>query len=170
MEVVDEFAHGLGWVEDELMQRCSHALFADGRTWLIDPLDAPVVDELASVAGVIQLLDRHERDCAAIAARLGVPHHAIPQQPIEQFEFVPIRMKRRWREVALWWPAEHVLVCADALGTARYFRLFGGRLGLHPFLRLRRPKQLAALTPQVILCGHGRGVLNDAAAALAAAL
>jgi len=174
VEVVDEFEHGFGWIQDELMQRCSHALVADGQVWVIDPVaDAGVEERIRGAgrpAGVVQLLDRHARDCAAIADRLGVAHEEVPEQPLGPFEFVAVRMKRRWREVALWWPERRVLVCADALGSAAYFRLGHGRLGVHPLLRLQPPRQLAALAPDVILCGHGRGVLSDAAAALAKAL
>jgi hypothetical protein len=32
------------WVEEEFMERCSHALAADAGTWLIDPVDRPRVD------------------------------------------------------------------------------------------------------------------------------
>jgi myo-inositol-1(or 4)-monophosphatase len=35
----DEAAFGFGWIRDELIGRCSHALVADGRVWLVDPLD-----------------------------------------------------------------------------------------------------------------------------------
>jgi hypothetical protein len=156
------------WVEDEFLARASHALVAEGRTWLVDPVDNPRVDELQNVAGVIQLLDRHNRDCAALASRFGVAHHVVPQEPVGPFEFLTIRMSRGWREVALWWPAERVLVCADALGTARYFRAGSERLGVHPLLRLRPPN--LSVQPEVILCGHGPGIFTDADAALREAL
>jgi hypothetical protein len=174
MEAVDEFGAGFGWIRHEFLQRCSHALVADGRVWLIDPVDDAGVEErvraAGTPAGVIQLLDRHSRDCVALANRLGVPHHVVPLDPVGPFEFVSVRMGRRWREVALWWPQQRVLVCADALGTVGYFGFRRGRLALHPFLRLRRPRQLAALAPDVILCGHGRGVFVDTTAALHKAL
>ena len=168
MEVVDEFDGGFGWLADEFLQRCSHALVVDGEVWLVDPVD----DELATRAGkptaVVQLLDRHNRDCAEIAARYGVPHHVVPGQKLGPFEFLPVRDKRRWREVALWWPERRVLVCADALGTVGYFRAGGERLGVHPLLRLRPPS--FDVRPDAILCGHGRGVFEDADAALREAL
>jgi hypothetical protein len=174
VEAVDEFAGGFGWIEEGFMHRCSHALVVDGRVWLIDPVDEDGVEERVrasgSPAGVIQLLDRHKRDCAGLATRLGVPHHVVPQERVGPFEVLPVRRKRRWQEVALWWPDARVLVCADALGTARYFRLGRGRLGVHPLLRLRRPRQLAGVAPEIILCGHGRGVFDDAASALRDAL
>jgi hypothetical protein len=156
------------WIEDEFMERCSHALLAEGRAWLVDPVDNPHVGELAGVAGVIQLLDRHERDCAQLAARFGVRHHVVPQERVGPFEFLPIKASRRWREVALWWPECSTLVCADALGTAEYYRAGNERLAVHPLLRLRPPR--FDVHPQAILCGHGAGVSEDADAALREAL
>ena len=164
MEHVEE------WVEDGFLQRASHALLVDGRAWLVDPVDDARIDELNNPAGVIQLLDRHKRDCVAVANRLGVAHHVVPEQPIGPFEFVPIRRTRSWKEVALWWPEERVLVSADALGTVGYFRARSERLGVHPLLRLRPPRQLRTLSPRAILCGHGHGVFEDAEAALTEAL
>lgn len=162
MEGVEE------WIEDEFMERCSHGLTVDGRTWLIDPVDNPRVDTLQNVAGVIQLLDRHNRDCAAIAKRLGVQHHVVPRDAIPPFVFIDIRRNRRWNEVALWWGDCRILVCADALGTAAYFRAGDERLGVHPLLRLRPPR--LEVQPQAVLCGHGPGVFDDADAALGEAL
>jgi hypothetical protein len=157
----DEGEGTLGWVVDEFMERCSHALVADGRVWLVDPLDGSGVEErvrgLGEPAGVLQLLDRHGRDCATLAARLGVPHHrlALGDAP---FEAIPLANWRRSRELALWWPERRVLVCADALGTARYFRGPRERLAVHPLLRLTPPRRLAALEPERVLVGHGTGV------------
>jgi hypothetical protein len=156
----DEGEGTLGWVVDEFMERCSHALAADGRVWLVDPLDGNGVEErvraLGEPAGVLQLLDRHGRDCAALAARLGVPHHrlALGDAP---FEAIQLSNWRRSRELALWWPERRVLVCADALGTARYFRGPGERLAVHPLLRLTPPRRLAGLEPERVLVGHGTG-------------
>jgi hypothetical protein len=150
------------------MERCSHALTVDGRTWLIDPVDNPRIDELENVAGVIQLLDRHNRDCAVIAARLGVEHHVVPRASTIPFAFLNVRRRRRWNEVALWWPERRVLVCAEALGTAAYYRAGDERLAVHPVLRLWPPR--FDVQPDVILCGHGPGVFDDADAALREAL
>jgi hypothetical protein len=128
MRFVDDQDFGFGWVaDDETVRRTSHALVVDGGVWFVDPVDWPEAEERARLLGeprgVIQLLDRHNRDCAALAVRLGVPHHALPAR-IEhaEFEFLPIARNRWWREVALWWPARRVLVCADAVGTLAYFR------------------------------------------------
>lgn len=168
----DELDGGFGWIVPEFMERCSHALVVGGRVWLIDPVDGDGVEERARAAGepagVIQLLDRHNRDSAAFAARLGVPAHVVPREPIPPFSFLPLLDRRRWREVALWWPERRVLVCADVLGTAAYYRGGDERLAVHPLLRLRPPR--LTVQPEVILCGHGEGVLSDAGAALREAL
>jgi glyoxylase-like metal-dependent hydrolase (beta-lactamase superfamily II) len=169
----DQLDGSFGWIVEELMERCSHALVVDGHVWVIDPVGADGVEEriraAGKPAGVIQLLDRHNRDCAPLAARLGVPHHVVPVQPIGPFSLLPIRMRRGWREVALWWSQRRLLVCADALGTAAYYRGGGERLAVHPLLRLRPPR-LSGIQPEVIFCGHGEGVFAGADEALREAL
>lgn len=171
----DEFEAGFGWIVDEFMERCSHALVVDGRVWVIDPVDGDGVEErvraAGTPAGVLQLLDRHNRDCAALAARLGVRHHLVPQGSLGPFACIAVKNSRSWNEIAIWWPERRVLVCADALGTTQYFCAGNERLGVHPLLRVRPPRrQLGALQPDVILCGHGEGVFDDAGAALREAL
>jgi hypothetical protein len=175
VEFCDEFDGGCGWLVDEFMERCSHALVAGESVWLIDPLDGDGVEErirdAGRPAGVLQLLDRHNRDCASLAERLGVAHHVVPQETIGPFEFLPIGTSRRWSEVALWWPEQSVLVCGDALGTARYFRSGSERLAVHPLLRWFPPRrQLGRVQPATVLCGHGAGVFDGADAALREAL
>lgn len=162
---------GFGWIVDELLLRCSHALVAEGRVWLVDPLEGDGVEErvraVGEPAGVIQLLDRHDRDCAGFGRRLGVPHHVVPREPIEgaPFEFLPVRLSRFWKEVALWWPERGILVCGDALGTVPDLRVGGERLALHPLLRLLPPRRsLGGVEPRHVLCGHGEGVHGDEAA------
>ncbi len=171
----DEFDGGFGWIVDEFMERCSHALVEDGRVWVIDPVDGEGVEDriraAGTPAGVLQLLDRHNRDCTALAARLGVRHHVVPQGSLGPFALIAVKNSRSWNEVALWWPGRRLLVCADALGTAPYYRAGDERLAVHPLLRVRAPRrQLGALQPDVILCGHGEGVLENAGAALREAL
>src|SRR3954467_10156555 len=78
---------GLSWVMDDAMERACHALRDDdGHVWLVDPAraDEPraAAAALGRAAGVIQLLDRHNRDCAALAATLQVPHLRVPQQDV----------------------------------------------------------------------------------------
>jgi hypothetical protein len=174
-QLTDEWEGGFGWTLDEFMRRTSHALVVEGRVWLIDPIDTPELDErvraLGEPAGVLQLLDRHERGCAAWAQRLGVPHlrgwESVGGAP---FDVLRIRSRRSWREVALWEQQARTLVCADVLGTATYFRAPGERIGLHPLLRLFPPHALAGVAPARILCGHGVGIAEDAAEALHEAL
>ncbi len=168
---------GFGWKMDERLQRCSHALVGHEGVWIFDPVAwEPALEriaELGKVAGVVQLLDRHQRDCADVAARFGVPHFAVPVRgiPASGLEIAVIANSRFWREVAVWMPSRQALVCADALGTIRYFRAGDEPVGVHPFLRLKPPKALARFEPQHILCGHGAGVHGpDAPAALENAL
>lgn len=174
MRFCDEQDFGFGWIDDDdPIRRTSHALVADGGVWLIDPVAWPEAEErareLGEPRGVLQLLDRHGRSCAAIAAELGVPHHVVPTQ-VAPFELLPVLGNRFWREVALWWPERRVLVVADALGTVAYFRARGEPIGVHPLLRLRPPRSLRRVYPEHILTGHGEGVHEDAAVALHGAL
>ncbi len=149
----DESELGFGWIVAEFMERCSHALVDRGRVWLVDPVLGEGIEERTRAAGepagVIQLLDRHRRDCAELAQRLGVPHHEVPFDgvPGSPFEVIAVRRRRRWQEVALWWPERRVLVCADAVGTARYYRAGDERLAVNPLLRLTPPLPLAQIQP-----------------------
>jgi hypothetical protein len=171
---VDETDFGFGWLVAEVRGRSSHALVADGGVWLVDPVDVPGLEERVRGAGeprgVIQLLDRHGRDSAALARRLGVEHVRVPTAEVGPFRTLPIAHMRLWQEVALWWEDRRVLVCADALGTLPYFLAPGERLGVYPGLRLTPPAALAGLEPAHVLVGHGEGVHEDAEEALRRAL
>ena len=164
LRLCDDFGpDGFGWIVDEAITRTSHALAADGKVWFVDALDWPeAIDralELGEPAGVVQLLDRHDRDCAALAARLGVPHVVVPDElPGSPFTFVPVMRRRRWRESALWWPARRTLVVADALATNRFYTAGKAPIGVHLLLRLTPPRALTAYEPERILVGHGEGV------------
>ena len=168
MRLVDEFEGGFGWQLDERMKRTSHAVAAEDGVWLFDPLtwEAALerVRELGEPAGVVQLLDRHERDSPEIAARLGVPHYRVPihELPGSGLETILVVKSRFWRELAVWIPSRQTLVCADALGTVGYFRAGDEPLGVHPLLRLRPPRVLGRYEPQHVLCGHGDGVHGPA--------
>jgi hypothetical protein len=168
----DEHEDCFGWVADERIARTSHALRVDGGVYLIDPLLGEGVEEriraLGEPAAVMQLLDRHNRDCAAWAERLGVPHvrawRGLGGAP---FEALAVYANRVWREVALWEPVSATLVCADALGTLPYFRARGERIGWHPLVRLSPPRSFETVAPSRILVGHGAGLEAGATAALA---
>jgi len=175
---LDEAEWGFGWVSPEKarIRMTGHALAAEGRVWLVDPPAGDVegrIRALGEPAGVIQLLDRHNRACADFAGQLGVPHHRVPFAGLADspFETIPIVRRSFWQESALWWPERRVLVCADALGTVpHYFALGGEQLGVHPLLRATPPRQLGGLEPEHVLCGHGAGVHENATAAVRHAL
>ena len=136
---VDCTPWSVGWIAPtpRTMQRTSHAIAVDGRVWFLDPVDDPEAIaralELGEPAGVVQLLDRHNRDCDSIAGRLGVPLYRLPTTTPDGAPFVPISVVDsrlfRWHEVALWFPALRALVVAEALGTASYFRARGEWVG-----------------------------------------
>ena len=176
---IDEFEHGFGWVPaGETLTRTSHAVAVEGRVWVTDPVDGEGIEEriraLGEPAAVVQLLDRHSRDGPEVAERLGVPLHAVPFDGVQDapFEVLPIVRRKRWQEVALWFPGERILVCADALGSLSYFSGRGEPFGVHPLLRLFPPKRaLGGLEPRHLLFGHGEGHHGeDGGEALAEAL
>ena len=160
----DEFDGGFGWRVDERMQRASHAIAGHDGVWIFDPVAwEPALErlrDLGTPAGVIQLLDRHKRDCAEVAARLGVPHYAVPKQGIAAsgLEVVTVVDMRFWTEIAVWIPRRQALVCGDALGTAPYYRAGDEPLAVHPLLRVKPPRVLGRYEPLHVLCGHGGGV------------
>jgi hypothetical protein len=166
----DEVPHSFSWIVDEPATRTSHALWSSGRVWLVDPVDWEPALERATAAGtpaaVLQLLDRHNRDCAAIAARLGVPHLVAPRAiPDSPFAVVEVKRSKRWQEVALWWEETGTLVVAEAVGTNPFFAPSGGA-GVHLLLRLDPPRrQLGGYEPEHLLVGHGVGLHGPAAAA-----
>jgi hypothetical protein len=165
----DEQPFALSWIDPKLM-RTSHALVTESGVWLIDPVDdAEALERVAALgapAGVLQLLDRHKRDCAAIASRLGVAHLDVPDDvPGSPFEVIHVVRRPGWKESALWWPERRVLVVAEALGTTEHFTLGQGPVGVHPMLRLTPPGVLREQMPDHLLVGHGKGVHGSHTAA-----
>jgi hypothetical protein len=165
----DDFGFGFSWFPDEALTRTAHALDTGDGVWLVDPVDVPEALEraaaLGTAAGVVQLLDRHNRDCAEIAARLGVPHLRLPAAiPGSPFAIVPVLRIPGWHEIALWWPERRALVVAELIGTNSVYALGGGAAGVHPMLRLAAPGALRGYAPEHLLVGHGRGVHGPAAA------
>ncbi len=152
---------GLTWTVREPLARSSHALVADGRLWLVDPVDHEEALDAALALGaapaaVLQVLDRHPRDSAAIAERLGIPHHRLPDHlPGTPFRVVPVVDVPGWREHALWWAERRALVVPEAVGTVGYFAVGTGAVGVHPFLRPLPPRSLAQFEPEHLLVGHG---------------
>jgi hypothetical protein len=165
----DELPFGFSWLVEEPATRTSHALASDGRVWLVDPVDwEPALERvptLGAPAAVVQLLDRHRRDCARIAERLGVAHVVVPDALAgSPFTCLPLVRIRGWRETALWWPETRTLVVAEAIGTNDFFRVGDERAGVHLLLRLAPPRRLDGLAPEHLLVGHGEGVHGGAAA------
>jgi hypothetical protein len=163
---VDELEFGFGWINPRpsYMRRASHALAADGRVWIFDPTLVDGLDEridaLGEPAGVIQQLDRHERRCAEVAARYGVPRLRLE---LGDAPFEPVRLSAQ--ELAVWWPETRTLVIAESVGTSVYYRTLGEELGVHPYLRLRRPaRELLRFEPEHLLVGHGAGLHGPTAA------
>ncbi|MFT4048828.1 MAG: hypothetical protein QM648_03225 [Solirubrobacterales bacterium] len=160
--IFDEFEFGASWTQNESMERCSHALIANSRAWLIDPVDSAGDVERAvgdaEPAGVIQLLDRHNRDCAGVAERLGVPHLRLPHElggsPFEVFSVIN---RPKWREVGLWWPERRALVVSESLGTSAAFAVGDTGVMVHPLVRLVPPTAPRRYPrAEHLLPGHGR--------------
>jgi len=185
----EAFDGGFTWIAhpDEGMQRASHALSTDDGVWVVDPVDAAGLDgrlrDLGTVAGVVVLLDRHERDAAAVARRHDVPvvfpegvsrdvdapvESASGRVPGTDFRIIDVVDWPGWHEVGIF--DGETLVLAEALGTADYFCVGEERLGVHPMTRLAPPRHLAEFAPERVLVGHGRGVHEAASRALDDAL
>lgn len=167
---------GLTWVDDDALQRASHALVDDGRVWLVDPFDDAEALErataLGEVAGVLQLFVAHGRDGKAIADRLGAPFFSLPTDvPDAPFDVVGLDLLV-WKERALWWPARRGLVVAESIGTAPHYAVGPGPAGVHMVRRAVPPAgQLEDLAPEHLLVGHGAPIHGpDAATALREAL
>jgi len=163
LKSIVSFEHGITWVIDDPMQRASHALVSDGKVWLIDPVDDPSalleVEKLGEIVGVIQLLDRHPRDCKALASRYKVPFDRLPDSlPGTPFQIRQVLNIPGWREAALWWPATGTLVVPETVGSNGYFDLAEHGLGIHPLLRVAPPKIGLDLPVRHLLVGHGEPV------------
>jgi hypothetical protein len=195
LRIVDRWESGAGWIAypEEGMRRASHALATDDGVWVVDPVDAPGVDDLLAdlgeVAGVVICLDRHERDAVGIARRHDAPvfvpdrMHGVADDldtATERFgtrlggtDYRALTVRNSslppWQEVAL--TDGETLYVPEAVGTAPFFRAGDERVGVHPMLRLFPPRRaLGGLEPDRLLVGHGAGVEEDAARALRDAL
>lgn len=187
---IDRWDGGGGWIAhpEERMQRASHALATDEGVYVVDPVDADGLDEflddLGEVAGVVVLLDRHKRDCAALARRHDVPVH-VPQfmggvadeldaetTPFDDtlggtdYELRAVVNNPLWQEAALHDAGSGTLVVPESLGTVDYMTGGEERLGVHPMRRLTPPRSLRSLSPERVLVGHGEGIQEQASEAL----
>ena len=165
---VDEHPLGLSWVLDEPMQRACHAIVAEEKVWFVDPVEVDdVVDRgaaLGTPAGVLQLLDRHNRDCADVAKRFGIPLLHVPDEvPGSPFQAIPVIRLPGWKETALWWPQTRALAVAEVVGTNPVANAGRGGAGMHPMLRAWPPGKLRDYEPEHLLTGHGPPVHGAAA-------
>ncbi|AGN01912.1 hypothetical protein L593_09835 [Salinarchaeum sp. Harcht-Bsk1] len=186
-DVLEWLAHA-----DERGRRASHAIDGDDGVWIVDPLDAPGLDEeldrFGAVAGVAVLANYHARDAGQIADRYDVPVHVpshfervterIEAAPVERFDsalgdsafaFRHAEPAPGWRETIL----EYVdlLYAADLLGTGPTYTVDEERIGVYLLRRPFPPRdRFADAEPERIFVGHGRAVTDDANTALADAL
>ncbi|MFC7058040.1 hypothetical protein [Halovenus salina] len=194
-EIVGRWDDAFSWIArpTEGGQRASHAVRTDEGVWVLDPLDAPGIDdhlnELGEVAGVAVLSCYHARDAGAFARRHDVAVH-IPEWmgrvaervdgPVERYALAPgtntgfrtlsCRPFPGWQEVFLYHTPSDTLVTPDSLGTTDQNCIHDERLGLVTLCRLRPPDQLRGLEPDRVLVGHGEPVTEKPAAALERAL
>jgi hypothetical protein len=191
--IVDRWARGVGWFTHprERGRRTSHAVDCEDGVWLIDPLDAPGVEatvaDLGDVAGVVVLSAYHARDAGTVADRYDVPVTVpawlsrVPDRieaPVRRIEgtFADFELRRArplslWRECVAYRPADGTLYVPDYLSPLPAFTVGDERLGLPALSRLSPPRRtFGDLAPERLLFGHGAGVFDDAAAALADAL
>lgn len=195
LRVIDRWADGVGWIAHpgEEGRRASHSVSAADGVWVIDPVDAPGVDdllaELGDVAGVAVLCSHHARDAGEVATRHDVAVH-VPawmdrveprvDAPVERYErsfgesgfevhrFEPLSM---WQEAVAYRPADGTLVVPDLLGSGPGYTVGDERIGVVLSNRLFPPRDpLADVDPERILLGHGEGVLEGAGEALEDAL
>jgi hypothetical protein len=172
----DEHPLGLSWVAEDYLSRAAHALLVDGKVWFVDPYDADDAIErgaaLGEPAGVLQLYWDHAREGRAVAERLGVPFHELPETiPGAPFSLLPLGAGPLWKEVAVWIPSLRGLVVSESVGTGHLYRLGPGPVGVHPMRRLFPPGALRTYQPEHLLVGHGAPVHGgDATAGLLDAL
>lgn len=191
---IDRWDGGVGWLAypEEELRRASHALAVDGDVWVVDPVDAPGLDNLLAgfgdVAGVVVCVDRHTRDASKIAVRHDVPVYAPDWMTgvesklnarLEWFSrglagtgYRAITVANTtippWQEAALYREDDGTLYVPESLGTAPFFLARSERLGVHPMRRPVPPTDaLGGLDPRRVLVGHGEGVLDGASEALA---
>ena len=190
VQVIDEGDDAVGWLAhpEEDGQRASHALATRDGVWVIDPLDAPGVDDLladlGTVAGVAVLSEYHARDAGTVAERHDVAVHVpewldrVPNRvdtPVERTDGVlggsAISVERStslpgWTETVAWHDRTATLYCPDILGTAPGYTVGDERVGVFLTHRLFPPHDLLGREPDRLLFGHGPGVSAGADAAL----
>jgi hypothetical protein len=195
--MIDQWDNGVGWIAhpDEEGYRASHAIVGDsGDVWVIDPIDAPEVDELLAdlgtggVTGVAVLSNYHARDAGVIADRYDVPVY-LPEwmDRVEERIDAPVERYTRilgesgfqvrkckpfpdYYEAIAYRESDRTLYIPDVLGTASLYTVGDERIGVYLLARLFPPREMDDFVPERILVGHGTGIFEDAAAALTDAI
>lgn len=192
---IDRWNGGVGWIAypEEEGERASHAIVGEDGVWIIDPLDAPGIDDLVAeygdVAGVAVLSSYHARDAGQIARRHGVSVYIprwmnrIPERvdaPIELednvlgdagFKTLHVEPLTLYQEAIAYREADGTLIVPDLLSSGTGYPVGDERIGLMIGLRPFPPRDLfAGVEPERILFGHGEGVFQDAEEALDTAL
>lgn len=195
LSIVDKWEQGFGWqvAPHEDAKRTSHAISTSEGVWVLDPLDAPNLDEklseIGSVTGVAVCADYHARDASTVAARHDVPVH-VPdwcRRIDSRLSGVPVVRESQslgetglqlhdvdpiaWNEAAVHHPSMDFLYVPDILGTGPSAVVGSERLGVRLTDRLLPPQEaFDGLTPNLIRCGHGDGIDDTATTALRDAL
>ena len=185
-ERIDEWDRGFGWFahpEEEGM-RTSHAFLFDDGVWIVDPLDAPGIDEpiaaLGEVVGVTVCSSMHARDADMFAKRYDVPVY-IPEGMGRVSDRLDAQITRYqddfpdggvtvihrnpfpgFEEANLYHETTRTLYIGDSLGTTPWHTIGDETVGAQAILRLFPPKGLLGITPERIFCGHGLGIDTDA--------
>lgn len=192
LSIVSQWDSGLTWLArpDERMRRTSHAITVGEDVWLVDPVDAPRLDEslaeLGTVAGVVVLASNHGRDADRVADRHDAPVFvpawfdtddvsldASVRTFADDLADTGFELRRLLdgfvQEGALYHPDRRTLVVSDLLTRVHVAR--GERLAVFPFYRLSPPReQLGDVPVDRVLVGHGGGIYEGAQAALDEAL
>lgn len=194
--MIDRWESGIGWLAhpNESGVRTSHAVVGDaGGVWILDPLDAPGIDDalstLGAVRGVVVCSNYHVRDADTVATRHDVPVYCppwlsraaeridAPTEPVtgpigtSGFEVRRCAPLPGWTEAIAYRPSDDALYVPDVLGTSPLFTAGEERLGVYLLCRLSPPREaFEGLSPERILVGHGPGIFDDASTALTKAL
>lgn len=192
---IDRWEGGVGWIAhpEEDGERASHALLGDDGVWIIDPVDAPGIDDLIAeygdVEGVAVLSNYHARDAGQVASRHGVSVHIprwmtrIPDRvdaPVEQegailstagFETIRVKPLSMYQGAIAYREEDGTLIVPDLLSSGSGYPVGTERIGVMLGMRLFPPRDLFdGIEPERILFGHGEGVFEEADEALETAL
>jgi len=192
--VLDRWTDGVGWQAHpgEEGLRTSHAVRdSDDGVWLVDPLDAPGVEDsyadLGEVVGVAVLADYHARDAAVFADRHDVPV-TVPTgldraaervdaptrrvtDSLAGFELRRVSPLGAWTETVAYRESDGTLYVPDVLSSGAAFTVGYERLGMNVLARLSPPREaFASVEPERVVLGHGDGIVENAAVALADSL